>query len=110
MTEREPRAAGLAIGPDQNAAATAAGGPIGSMLPAQPTELVYDTGLELKARSQWAFARRRFFRHRLAMASLVVLLTIFLAGAFANFVAPDSYSDVNITALTQVPSVPHRFA
>jgi len=79
------------------------------MLPAQTTELVYDTGLELQARSQWAFARRRFVRHRLAMASLVVLLTIFAAGAFANFVAPYSYSDVNISALTQGPSVHHLF-
>jgi peptide/nickel transport system permease protein len=78
-------------------------------VPAQPTELVYDTGLELKARSQWAFARRRFFRHRLAMASLVVLLTVFAAGAFANFVAPYSYSDVNLDSLTQPPSAHHLF-
>jgi ABC-type dipeptide/oligopeptide/nickel transport system permease subunit len=109
MTDREPRGAGLAVGPDPNAPVELAGGPIGSVLPAQPTELVYDSGLELKARSQWAFARRRFFRHRLAMASLVVLLTVFAAGAFANFVAPYSYSDVNINALTQPPSVHHLF-
>ncbi len=109
MTEREPRAAGLAIGPDPNAAATAAGGPIGSALPAQPTELVYETGLELQARSQWAFARRRFFRHRLAMASLCVLLIVFGLGIFANFVAPYSYSDVNIQSLTQAPSMHHLF-
>jgi len=100
MTEREPRAAGLAIGPDPAAAATAAGAPIGSALPAQPTELVYESGLELQARSQWAFARRRFFRHRLAMASLVVLLTVFALGAFANLVAPYSYSDINIHLFT----------
>jgi ABC-type dipeptide/oligopeptide/nickel transport system permease subunit len=109
MTDREPRGAGLAVGPDPAAPMDGAGGPIGSLLPAQPTELVYDTGLELKARSQWAFARRRFFRHRLAMASLVVLLTVFAAGAFANFVAPYSYSDVNIDALTQPPSAHHLF-
>jgi len=109
MTDREPRGAGLAVGPDPAAPVDGAGGPIGSMLPAQPTELVYDTGLELKARSQWAFARRRFFRHRLAMASLVVLLAVFAAGAFANFVAPYSYSDVNINALTQPPSAHHLF-
>ena len=109
MTDREPRGAGLAVGPDPAAPVDGAGGPIGSMLPAQPTELVYDTGLELKARSQWAFARRRFFRHRLAMASLVVLLTVFAAGAFANFVAPYSYSDVNIDSLTQPPSAHHLF-
>src|SRR6267142_2466800 len=109
MTDREPRGAGLAVGPDPAAATGGAGAPIGSALPAQPTELVYDTGLELKARSQWAFARRRFFRHRLAMASLVVLLTLFGLGIFANFVAPYSYSDVNISALTQPPSVHHLF-
>jgi peptide/nickel transport system permease protein len=109
MTDREPTGAGLAIGPDAAAPIEPAGAPIGSALPAQPTELVYDTGLELKARSQWAFARRRFFRHRLAMASLVVLLTIFAAGAFASVVAPYSYSDVNIDALTQGPSIHHLF-
>jgi peptide/nickel transport system permease protein len=109
MTDREPRGAGLAIGPDPDAPREPAGVSIGSALPAQPTELVYDTGLELKARSQWAFARRRFFRHRLAMASLIVLLTVFAAGAFANFVAPYSYSDVNLDSLTQPPSAHHLF-
>jgi len=109
MTDREPRGAGLAIGPDPDAPLEPAGALIGSGLPAQPTELVYDTGLELKARSQWAFARRRFFRHRLAMVSLIVLLTVFAAGAFANFVAPYNYSDVNLDSLTQAPSAHHLF-
>ena len=109
MTDRKSRGARLAIGPDPAAAAEGVGAAIGSALPAQPTELVYDTGLELQARSQWAFARRRFFRHRLAMASLVVLLIVFGAGAFANFVAPYSYSDVNIDSLTQPPSAHHLF-
>ena len=47
-----------------------------------------EAGLEIKARSQWAYARRRFFRHRLAMVGLVVLVIIFGAGVFANFIAP----------------------
>jgi ABC-type dipeptide/oligopeptide/nickel transport system permease subunit len=109
MTEREPKRAGLAIGPDPAAATTSAGAVIGSALPAQPTELVYETGLELQARSQWAFARRRFLRHRLAMASLCVLLIVFGLGVFANVIAPYSYSDVNIQALTQAPSTHHLF-
>jgi ABC-type dipeptide/oligopeptide/nickel transport system permease subunit len=107
MTEREAR--GLAIEPDPAAASSGAGTPIASGQLGQPTELVYDTGLELQARSQWAFARRRFFRHRLAMGSLVVLLTVFGAGAFANVVAPYSYSDVNLDSLTQPPSAQHLF-
>ncbi len=37
-------------------------------------------GLEVKARSQWDYARRRFLRHRLAMVGLVGLVIIFGAG------------------------------
>jgi len=48
-------------------------------------------GLELQVRSQWSYARMRFFRHRLAVAGLVGLIIIFGAGIFANFVAPYSY-------------------
>ena len=104
MTDRESRGTGLAIGPpDPGGAEFAAGASLGSALPSQPTELVYDTGLEVEARSQWAFARRRFVRHRLAMGSLIVLLIVFGAGAFANVIAPYSYSDVNISALTEPP-------
>ena len=33
----------------------------------------YDAGVEPKARSQWAYARIRFFRHKLAVGSLVLL-------------------------------------
>jgi ABC-type dipeptide/oligopeptide/nickel transport system permease subunit len=51
-------------------------------------EVHYETGLELKARSQWSYARQRFFRHRLAMASIVVLILVFLAGIFCTQLAP----------------------
>ena len=40
----------------------------------RPTELTYEAGVELKARSQWAYASMRFFRHKLAVVSLVVLI------------------------------------
>ncbi len=77
--------------------------------PAQPTDLVYESGLELKARSQWAYARQRFFHHRLAMVSLVILLCIFAVGIFANFVAPYSYSAIDIYALDKAPTWHHLF-
>jgi peptide/nickel transport system permease protein len=80
----------------------------GSAFHAQP-DLVYESGLELKARSQWAYARQRFFRHRLAMISLVVLLAIFLVGILANFVAPHSYSAIDIYALSKSPTWAHPF-
>src|ERR687889_549509 len=53
-------------------------------------------GLELKARSQWSYARMRFFRHRLALIGLVGLVIIFGAGIFANIVSPDSYSAIDL--------------
>ena len=36
--------------------------------------LAYETGIEVQARSQWAYARRRFLRHRLAVVSLVLVV------------------------------------
>jgi ABC-type dipeptide/oligopeptide/nickel transport system permease subunit len=47
-----------------------------------------EQGLEVKARSQWSYARSRFFRHRLAMASIVILVIVFAAGIFAGQLAP----------------------
>ena len=55
---------------------------------ADHTITTYEQGLEIKARSQWAVARRRFFRHRLAVASIVVLVIVFGAGIFAGQLAP----------------------
>jgi len=78
--------------------------------PADPSEeLTYQYGLEVEARSQWAYARRRFFRHRLALTSLIVLLLIFGAGLFANFLAPYKYQEINLNALSAKPSLHHLF-
>ena len=78
--------------------------------PADPSEeLTYQYGLEIEARSQWAYARRRFFRHRLALGSLIVLVLIFGAGLFANFIAPYSYTQINLDALSAKPSIHHIF-
>jgi ABC-type dipeptide/oligopeptide/nickel transport system permease subunit len=54
---------------------------------------VYEQGLEIKARSQGQLAMRRFRRHKLAVASLIVLLIIFGAGIFAEQIAPYSFSE-----------------
>jgi ABC-type dipeptide/oligopeptide/nickel transport system permease subunit len=59
-------------------------------------ELTYATGLEVQARSQWAYARRRFVRHRLAMVSLVVLFIVLGAGAAADWVAPYAYDEIDL--------------
>ena len=67
-------------------------------------------GLEVKVRSQWAYARVRFVRHRLAMASLVVLVFIFGVGVFANFIAPYGYSAIDLTNILHPPTTQaHHF-
>jgi len=67
-------------------------------------DLVHETGLELKSRSQWAYARRRFFRHRLAMVSLVVLAVILLAGVFAPLITPYSFAAQDFAHSGQAPT------
>jgi peptide/nickel transport system permease protein len=59
-------------------------------------ELTYASGLEVKTRSQWGYARRRFFRHRLAMVSLVVLLLVLGAGVAADWIAPYAYDEIDL--------------
>jgi ABC-type dipeptide/oligopeptide/nickel transport system permease subunit len=58
--------------------------------------LAYESGLEVETRSQWTYARRRFMRHRLAVGSLVVLILILGAGAFAPVVAPYPYDGIDL--------------
>ena len=67
-------------------------------------ELAYESGLELKARSQWASARRRFLRHRLAMGSLVVLVAILGAGVFAGHIASYPYDGIDLNNLNAPPT------
>ena len=61
--------------------------PAGGGPPSGYVDSTVESGLEVKARSQWDYARRRFLRHRLAVAGLIGLIIIFGAGAFANYVA-----------------------
>jgi ABC-type dipeptide/oligopeptide/nickel transport system permease subunit len=106
MTELQERDRDeLSIGPPgtERSAPTQAG-------PADPNaELTYQYGLEIEARSQWAYARRRFVRHKLALGSLFVLLAIFACGAFANFIAPYTYQQINLESLSVGPSKKHIF-
>jgi ABC-type dipeptide/oligopeptide/nickel transport system permease subunit len=60
-------------------------------------DLAHEAGVELKARSQWAYARMRFLRHRLAVASLIVLIGIGAVALFAEQVAPYGYDEIPFT-------------
>ena len=75
------------------------------MVPPMGGEDLFEYGLEIKARSQWAYARRRFFRHKLAVGSLILVVAIFLCGAFANVIAPYNYEDIDLQNLHAPPTV-----
>jgi ABC-type dipeptide/oligopeptide/nickel transport system permease subunit len=67
-------------------------------------------GLEVKSRSQWDYARRRFLRHRLAMLGLIGLVIIFGAGVFAGLVAPYSFSEIDLNNILSPPTThAHHF-
>jgi peptide/nickel transport system permease protein len=68
-----------------------------------------EAGLEVKARSQWSYARRRFVRHRLAMGGILGLIVIFGAGIFANYVAPYSFEQIDLNNVLAAPSGAHYF-
>src|SRR3954467_11043523 len=68
------------------------------------TDATVDAGLELQARSQWSYARRRFLRHRLAMTGLVILVFIFGAGLLANWVAPYGFEGFDPLHILEAPT------
>jgi len=53
-----------------------------------PGSEIVVAGSEPVAQSQWELFRRRFLRHKLAVAAAIVLLLLFLSAIFAGVVAP----------------------
>ncbi|MGD0713432.1 MAG: ABC transporter permease [Gaiellaceae bacterium] len=104
MTEPTPVPLGKPVAPVERT--------VDGMIPA-PGGLMDSTveaGLEVTARSQWSYARRRFLRHRLAMLGLLGLIIIFGAGIFANYVAPYSYTEIDLNNILAPPTtVGHHF-
>ena len=66
--------------------------------------LAQQAGVEPKARSQWAYARIRFFRHKMAVISLIVLTAIILIAIFAKRVAPYGYDELDLFNITSPPT------
>ena len=61
----------------------------------------------VRGESLWTKARKRFVRHKLAMAGLIVLITMVLLSTFAGVVAPYSPNALDLTARSQPPSQTH---
>ncbi len=64
---------------------------------------------EIATMSQGQLAWRRFRRHKLAMASAIVLLLITLAAIFAPLLTPYTFSEQDLEAARQGPSLSHYF-
>ncbi len=104
MTEPQPSADMLkATAQPASGGVVLAGAATGGSIPLD-AELAYDAGVEIKARSQWAYARMRFLRHRLAVASLIVLVLIALVAVFAKQVAPYGYDAQDYDIINQGPT------
>jgi peptide/nickel transport system permease protein len=89
-------------------AATVTAAPAGSGMAgglAADAELTYESGVEIKARSQWAYARMRFLRHRLALVSLVLLAILALVAIFAERVALYGYDEQNYDIINMSPTL-----
>jgi peptide/nickel transport system permease protein len=79
--------------------------PFGASVGTPSAELSYESGLEIKARSQWAYARMRFLRHKLAVASLILLILAGLVAIFAAQVAPYQYDEFDFEHIVAKPTL-----
>ena len=95
MTEPGPPRHGMMRSTAPSGAATVGTDPGASAL-LQEADLAYESGVELKARSQWSYVRMRFFRHKLAVISLIVLILFGLVAIFAKQIAPYGYDEINL--------------
>jgi peptide/nickel transport system permease protein len=77
-------------------------------IPASPTVSVR-TGAARRPLSRRREAWRRFRRHRLAVASLVILTAIVLMVALGPLLWPVAINDIDFTALLEGPSWQHPF-
>jgi peptide/nickel transport system permease protein len=72
-------------------------------------ELELVPGAEPVARSNWQLFRRRFFRHKLALISIVVLILLILVCFGASWIAPYPKNETNLLVIPGGPSAKHWF-
>src|SRR5438132_3198364 len=74
-----------------------------------PDEMLAVLGIEAEGAGQWLLAWRRLRRHRLAMASLIVLVLIGLVTVFAGFIAPRGFASQELSKQLLRPSHAYLF-
>ncbi len=61
----------------------------------------------VRGESAWVKARRRFFRHKLAMAGLVILTAMIVLAVFAPLLTQYSPTDINLANMSKPPGNGH---
>jgi len=72
------------------------------LLPAERTAMM-QTAKAVKGRSLWQDARRRLFRNKAAMASIIVLGLITVMAIFAPLLSPYAYDEVDYSQVQYAP-------
>jgi ABC-type dipeptide/oligopeptide/nickel transport system permease subunit len=72
--------------------------------PLPDEELAHESGVAVTARSQWYYVRTRFLRHRLAVASLIVLILLALLAIFARRVSPYAFDELDLNNIASAPT------
>ena len=85
----------------------APGGVGTGFIPSAEGEFETATHAEPIARSQWALFRRRFVRHKVAMASIVVLFLLVIMCFGASYIAPYSNTDQDLLLGSVAPGAKH---
>lgn len=67
----------------------------------------FDRAEALERRSRWLDVWCRFSRHRLAVVGLILVSLMFFTGVFAPWLAPYSYTQLDLDAVEQMPSLAH---
>jgi peptide/nickel transport system permease protein len=73
------------------------------------TEFELAPGAEPVARTNWQLFRRRFFRHKLALISMVVLFVLIVVCFGASWIAPFPKNETNLLIIPGGPSAHHWF-
>lgn len=79
------------------------------MIPSAQGEFESATHAEPTARSQWALFRRRFLRHKVAIASIVLLVVLVILCFGANLFAPFKSTDQDLLLGPVSPNGDHWF-
>ena len=85
-------------------------GPAGDpVLPTGVSELGLDSDFAPEPQSQWRLFRRRFFRHKVAVISLLLLILIAIACFSVGWLSPFDPNKQDLAQALQAPSMAHPF-